>query len=93
MAQQDSLAETAITSLTNIKQVAVDMGREIDSQRKDLGTLETSVEKNKNIISRAARRLDNFMNQQSDAGKIGCIVVLVIIIFAILGGIIVIDFI
>lgn len=93
IAQQDQLAEHAIGSLSNIKDIAIAMGDEIDDHRKNLNQLETSVEKNRNVLSRAARRLDNFMNKQSDAGKIGCIVILVIIIFAILGGIILIDFI
>lgn len=77
---QDVTLERMITTTQRVGQIAVDIGDELDQQKRELEDMDQHVSKTRALLDRTNKRLQNLLKNTSDKWKIIIIVVLLVVI-------------
>ncbi|KAL9650011.1 hypothetical protein ABK040_003129 [Willaertia magna] len=81
---QDQQMDKMLQTTARVNQIAIDIGDELDNQKKDLDEMEDHVERTKNLLERTNKKLQNLLKNTSDKWKITIILVLLIVVIGLI---------
>ncbi|TPX43253.1 hypothetical protein SeMB42_g04792 [Synchytrium endobioticum] len=84
MADQESQMGQVLHTVSNLKDVAVVMGKELEDQSRLLEDLDTSVDTTQGRLKSAYKRMDEFIKANADPKQQCCICVLIIVLIILL---------